>query len=161
MIKDKQSRLAAAIGKVKDVPVNQLSGVYSSVMNAWTTALEKLDSVIAGASYSVQDGAVLLTLSSWHLYPDLVVLKGSTEGIALNDELIAAGAQIIIGLEGSSHDDNKGVYWSLSLSLEVLWRCSHEIKICHLNLITLVIPAIRAGSSGVVDWKLEAPIERH
>ena len=80
-IKDKQARLAKAIGRIHDVPVNQFLGVYASVMHAWTTALETLDKVIAGASYSVQDGAVLLALSSWHLYPDLVVLRGVTEEI--------------------------------------------------------------------------------
>ena len=57
-----------------NVPVDQNMNVYTSVMQAWKTAMTTMDKLIDGISHSIHNGAVLVGLSSWHLYPDLITL---------------------------------------------------------------------------------------
>lgn len=99
-----------------DMPVNQNMNVYASVMQAWKTAMTMMDKLIDGINHSVQNGAVLLGLSSWHLYPDLIVLGKVTADTRQKDPLIAPGGIVTIGLQRAEPDDGRGVYWSLPLA---------------------------------------------
>ena len=99
-----------------NMPVNQNMNVYASVMQAWTTAMTMMDKLIDGISHSVHNGAVLLGLSSWHLYPDLLVLGKTTAHTRQKDPLIAPGGMVTIGLQVPERDDGRGVYWSLPLA---------------------------------------------
>ncbi|KAI6784675.1 uncharacterized protein J7T54_006721 [Emericellopsis cladophorae] len=98
------------------LPVGSQSMVYENVCKTWVTALMTVDKLVQGHPYSAQDGAVLLALSSWHLYPDLIVLGSSTQELRLGDDLIAPGGALTIGLQSSDSDAFKGVHWSLSLA---------------------------------------------
>ena len=40
-----------------------------------------MDNLLQGMPQSVQDGAALLGLSSWHIYPDMVVVGETTKEI--------------------------------------------------------------------------------
>ena len=99
-----------------NMPVNQNMNVYASVMQAWKTALTVMDKLIDGINHSVQNGAVLLGLYSWHLYPDLIVLGKVTADTRQKDPLIATGGIVTIGLQGAEPNDDRGVYWSLPLA---------------------------------------------
>lgn len=63
-----------------------------------------------------QNGAILLGLSSWHLYPDLLVLTESAKTVNFQDQLISPGGILTIGLYKNDVNEMKGVYWSLSLA---------------------------------------------
>jgi hypothetical protein len=53
-------------------PVSADMKVYSSVMSAWKIAVNSMEATLSGAPQSLQNGALLLGLSAWHLYPDLL-----------------------------------------------------------------------------------------
>jgi hypothetical protein len=115
-ITEKRQRQLMLILNNIDLPVNNRQQVYSSVIEAWKTALEAVDKVIGGAAYSVRDGAVLVALSAWHLYPGIVVLGKHNQEIQQHGDLIETGGVITIGLTENDSENGKGVYWSLSLA---------------------------------------------
>lgn len=98
------------------LPVNHNKSVYRSVIQAWKTAMTMMENLIKGMPQVVQDGAILLGLSAWHLYPDMVVLGDAMADVGLNDPLVALGGSLTIGLTNVNRsDDDSGLYWSLSL----------------------------------------------
>ena len=99
-----------------NMPINQNMNVFESVMQAWKTAMTMMDKLIDGISHSVQNGAVLLGLSSWHLYPDLITLGNVMAETRQKDHLIAPGGIVTIGLQVAERDNGQGVYWSLPLA---------------------------------------------
>ncbi len=99
-----------------DIPVNRNMDVYASVMQAWKTAMTTMDKLVGGMGHSVQDGSVLLGLSSWHLYPDIIILGKVTTETKQGDSLIAPGGIVTIGLQGVEANQDRGVYWSLPLA---------------------------------------------
>ncbi|KAL3418007.1 hypothetical protein PVAG01_11017 [Phlyctema vagabunda] len=98
------------------LPVNQNVMVYSSVMEAWRSAMSTIDKIIGGMPHSIQDGAVLLGLASWHLYPDMYVLKASHPEVLLKDPLVSPNGIVTLGISSRSPDSEDGVYWSLPLA---------------------------------------------
>ncbi|KAL8741502.1 MAG: hypothetical protein Q9190_005901 [Brigantiaea leucoxantha] len=99
------------------MPVNkETMDVYASVIEAWKMALTTMDKLVGGINHSVQNGAVLLGLSAWHIYPDMIVLGRGTTTVKQNDPLVAPGGVITIGLRGVELEECRGVYWSLSLA---------------------------------------------
>lgn len=95
--------------------VNKNSDPYDSVMIAWKDAMSSMDSVIMGVPQKVRNGAILLAIRSWHLYPDLCVLSHGPEVISQKDGLIPKSGIITIDLEHP--DDTAGsISWSLPLS---------------------------------------------
>lgn len=98
------------------LPVNQVEKTYNSVIEAWQTAMKGVERLITGQPQSVSDGAVLVGLASWSLYPDLLVLGNKITPVQFNDELINRGGILTIGLETGDSAQAEGVYWSLALS---------------------------------------------
>ena len=98
------------------IPVNKDMDVYASVMQAWNTAMITMDKLVEGSSQSVQNGAVLLGLSAWHLYPDLIVLGNVTVNTRQKDSLINPSGIVTLGLQGIEPENSRGVYWSLPLA---------------------------------------------
>jgi hypothetical protein len=97
------------------VPVNTESDTYSSVIKAWTVALEAMNNLVKGMPQRVQDGAALLAISSWHLYPDMIVYGGPCVEVKQKDPLFNQAALLTLGLQ-QIRDDSKSVYWSLPLA---------------------------------------------
>lgn len=64
-----------------NIPVDHMTDGYKSGLNAWITTLKTVDKLIEGMPHSIQNGAVLLGLSVWHLYPDMVVLGDTMKKI--------------------------------------------------------------------------------
>ena len=98
------------------LPVNSESGVYGSVIAAWKMAMVIVDKILGGEPHSIQDGAVLLGLASWHLYPDLCLIGSSRERTAFKDPLVSSGGIVTLGISKCSPDAENGVYWSLPLA---------------------------------------------
>jgi len=113
MLRQKQLML---IVKNIDLPVNTQGSTYDRVLDAWTTALEALERLIAGQPQRVTKGATLLGIASWHLYPDLLVLGESMTPVRFKDELISPMGQLTVGLESIDPGRHGGIFWSLPLS---------------------------------------------
>lgn len=97
--------------------VNPISDVYLSVIRAWEDAVISMDSLVRGVPQKVRNGAVLLAMNSWHLYPDLCVLSRGPDVLFQHDELIMDSGILSIDLERASDtSEPRSVSWSLPLS---------------------------------------------
>ncbi|KAE9373081.1 hypothetical protein N431DRAFT_544236 [Stipitochalara longipes BDJ] len=97
------------------IPVNNEPETYASVMKAWTVALEAMNNLVKGMPQRVHDGAALLAISSWHLYPDLVVYGNSCVEVKQKDPIFDRAALLTLGLQ-QVKEDTKSVHWSLPLA---------------------------------------------
>lgn len=109
-----QKQLMLIIDNVK-APVNRKSDTYESVMSAWTDSMTKMESLIQGISQKAQSGDVLLALSAWHLFPDMMIVDPCVVNVKQNDQTFTCGVVLTIGLENTSCGST-GVYWSLPLA---------------------------------------------
>ncbi|RDW64330.1 uncharacterized protein DSM5745_09741 [Aspergillus mulundensis] len=100
------------------LPASGKTIVADSVIHNFCTALSALDNLISGKPQRILDGGVLLGLTSWHLYPDLVLLGPMTIERQQTDPLVAQGgiATLSIAYQEDPHGNQDGVYWSLPLS---------------------------------------------
>ncbi|KAI0149553.1 hypothetical protein GGR57DRAFT_224829 [Xylariaceae sp. FL1272] len=117
VVRSRQKAVRSLLNRVKGT-VNMQTDVYTSVTETWTVALEILEKVIGGMSCSISDGAVILALISWHIYPDLIVLYPETHEIFQHDHLVQS-SQITVGLSRPAFEHSNvinGVDWSLSLA---------------------------------------------
>ncbi|PGH07739.1 hypothetical protein AJ80_07944 [Polytolypa hystricis UAMH7299] len=112
---EKQSRLTRALEGLR-LPVENGPELLDTVMKACTAALETMERLIEGTAQRVQTPAVLLGLSSWHIYPDLLVLGNvNIEPIKQLDPLVSNGGLLTIGMQLESGSD-ESIFWSLPLS---------------------------------------------
>ncbi|KAI4162051.1 MAG: hypothetical protein LQ342_004363 [Letrouitia transgressa] len=109
-----QTQLRLVLDNIS-LSVSKESDVYKSVMRTWTRALSTFENVILGQPQRIQDGGVLLALSSWHIYPDLCVFGEASHEIAQNDPLVGPGGIVSLGLK-SGKEESDGVWWSLPLA---------------------------------------------
>ncbi|KAL5083482.1 hypothetical protein Trisim1_001412 [Trichoderma cf. simile WF8] len=114
--KTKEQRSKALLYTDKTgLAVNKNSDPYHSVMIAWKDAMSSMNSLIMGVPQKVRNGAILLAIRSWHLYPDLCVLSHGPDVISQKDGLIPKSGIITIDLE--HQDETAGsISWSLPLS---------------------------------------------
>lgn len=108
------------------MPVNDDGRLYDSILSAWTGGLETLEKLIDGAPHNIRDGSVLLAISAWHIYPNMMVfgvdkLAACTE-VLQHDELVPEGGTISVGLSRIERGDlnakdprGSGIYWSMPL----------------------------------------------
>ncbi|KAM5386964.1 hypothetical protein ACJZ2D_000257 [Fusarium nematophilum] len=110
-----QTQLNLIINNV-GIAVNSRHEPYESVMEAWVSAMKAMERLVQGVPQRVNDGAILLAISSWHLYPNMQVLLGETRAVDQNDKLMR-GAVITISEQSSDPNPPRGgVFWSLPLS---------------------------------------------
>ena len=99
-----------------DAAVSPLSGTYESVVGAWVSSMKVVDNLAMGVPQSIHEGAVLIGISAWHLYPDMVVYQaGRPLEIPLRDPLMRQGGLLTVGLD-SSPTCSQGVSWALPLA---------------------------------------------
>lgn len=103
---------------LKNIPgwVNTGSSTYSKVIMAWKAAMQGLEDILNNKPQQISDGAILLAISAWHLYPDLIVLRSKTTKVSFRDPLIPPAAVITVGLDSMEADIDLGIRWSLTLS---------------------------------------------
>ncbi|KAM5435049.1 hypothetical protein McanMca71_002600 [Microsporum canis] len=92
------------------------SSTYDKVISTWKRAMLAIEDLLCGRPQSISDAGVLLALSSWHLYPDLIVLRNKTVNVKFEDPLFPCTGVCTIGLEIQPSGENEGVQWSLALS---------------------------------------------
>lgn len=97
------------------MPVNSSTDPYDSVITAWKDAMFSIDSLIQGIPQRVRNGAVLLAINSWHLYPDLCILSRGPDVIHQKDSLILGSGILTVDVERSS-ETTGSVVWSLPLA---------------------------------------------
>lgn len=107
-----QTQLMLIINNVR-LPVNSSRDPYESVITAWTSGMSAMEKLIQGIPQHIRNGATLLSISAWHLYPDMVVLANTTKSIDQEDVLLNGGLLTISLQDGEVQD---GVHWSLPLS---------------------------------------------
>ncbi|KAH8878795.1 hypothetical protein GQ53DRAFT_789682 [Thozetella sp. PMI_491] len=90
--------------------------VYTSVLRAWQMSLTAMDRLVRGMPQRVSNGAVLIAISAWHIYPDIVMFGSTAKNIVQKDRLVRPGGRLTVGLEDSIPDSGQGVHWSLSLA---------------------------------------------
>lgn len=99
-----------------ELPVNSSSDLYDSVMKAWTTAMLTMEKLVQGIPQQIRDGSILLSISSWHLYPDMAVLSDVMTHVEQNDPLMS-GSLLTFSIHTSpATEDSAGVFWSLPLA---------------------------------------------
>lgn len=98
-----------------NMPVNNEPEPYKSVMKAWVVALEAMDNLVRGLPQRVQDGAALLAISSWHLYPDMLIYGDACVEVKQKDPIFSSTALLTLGLQ-DVREECKSVYWSLPLA---------------------------------------------
>ncbi|KAJ4352436.1 uncharacterized protein N0V89_007784 [Didymosphaeria variabile] len=108
-----QTQLMLIINNVR-LPVNTAKDPYDSVINAWTSALKAMERLISGIPQRVEDGSVLLAISSWHLYPNMHVLAENAKDVDLNDHLMISSLLTLSTTVGETA--KQGVFWSLPLT---------------------------------------------
>ncbi|PMD61990.1 uncharacterized protein K444DRAFT_662148 [Hyaloscypha bicolor E] len=95
--------------------VNKIPETYSSVISAWKNALIQMEGLINGVSQEAQGGDIILGLSAWHLFPDLMVVAPRPTPVRQRDPIFAHGGVLTIGLVNPNTQD-RGVHWSLPLA---------------------------------------------
>ncbi|PVI00023.1 hypothetical protein DM02DRAFT_491291, partial [Periconia macrospinosa] len=93
--------------------------LFSNVISAWSTAIKTMDRLVAGIPQEIQNGAALLGLSAWHLYPDMHIFSPNIVPVTMDDPLMNKGGVLSLGLFEKPHttkSTHDGVYWSLSLA---------------------------------------------
>ncbi|EZF34078.1 hypothetical protein H109_04459 [Trichophyton interdigitale MR816] len=92
------------------------SSTYEQVISTWKRAMLAVEDLLCGRPQSILDAGVVLAMSSWHLYPDMIVLRNETVNVKFRDPLFPSTGICTIGLEGSDEAAAEGVRWSLALS---------------------------------------------
>ena len=95
--------------------VNENTVPYESIMEAWIRAMETVDKLVAGIPQGVGDGAALVGLTAWHLYPDMEIYEDRFKEARFGDTLIPPTALLTLGLK-SAPDAGEGIHWSLPLA---------------------------------------------
>ncbi|KAF2962700.1 hypothetical protein GQX73_g10875 [Xylaria multiplex] len=97
---------------------DQGKSLYSNIIHVWKTALSAMEGLILGRPHVVRDAPVLLGLSAWHIFPDMVVFDGQSGSttVRMKDALIKDGGILSLGFSDPGPHEHQGVYWSLSLA---------------------------------------------
>ena len=115
-----QKQLSLIIDNI-ELPVNANTDTFESVIRAWTSALTQMESLLKGISQTASNGEIILALSSWHLYPDIMIVVPTTTHVHQRDSAFVLGGIITLGLQKNDFQHG-GVYWSLPL---ILWSRGH------------------------------------
>ena len=113
--KFREQKKLGLITKNIGLPVSSGGSTYQKVIGAWKQAMVGFENIISGMPLQISDGTILLALSSWHLYPNLIILGGQLKKSQFNDELIPSSAVLTIGLS-HKEEDIQAISWSLTLS---------------------------------------------
>lgn len=95
------------------LPYKGGSSTYIKVLKVWKEAMVGMESLLRGQPQMITSQPILLALSAWHIYPNLVVLGAKPQSVTFEDDLIPSTGVATIGVESS---DNKPPHWSLALS---------------------------------------------
>ncbi|KAJ4311199.1 hypothetical protein N0V84_010561 [Fusarium piperis] len=89
---------------------------FEKVTRGWIRSMKVLDDLLQNVPQEVPDRAVLMAISAWHLYPDLLVCQDKTTKVTLGDPLFPQAAILTLGLEPRDSRSDNLCQWSLALS---------------------------------------------
>ncbi|KAF4438717.1 serine/threonine protein kinase [Fusarium austroafricanum] len=97
-IKEKHTQLQLILKNVLvAMPINSSTGFYEDMIQAWKSAMTLAENLIIGQPQEVRDFAILHSLSTWHLFPDVILPGDPATEIKQNDPLIAPGGILTVG----------------------------------------------------------------
>lgn len=102
--------------KNASLPFGTEKVTYDNVIGAWTRAMTCLERHMNSIQQQVSDGAVLLALSAWHLFPDLAFFGAKAVNIKFSDPLLPRDTIMTLGLQIENSNSRKDIRWSLALS---------------------------------------------
>ncbi|KAI0972388.1 hypothetical protein F4678DRAFT_59314 [Xylaria arbuscula] len=144
-----------------NTPINDTPQTFDSIVEAWTTALETMDKLVAGQPLAVSNGAVVLAISAWHIYPDMVVFSGNDGGktIEMKDPRVHQGGVLSLGLTDASPRASQGVYWSLALAKHKFYgRAIEKNSKLNADENRLTFNELQLVVMGVILSKWKTPI---
>ena len=97
------------------VPVGAGPSTYTEIIKVWQQSMRCLEKLLSGMPQEISDGSLLLALSAWHFFPDLIVLGSEVKNVKFNDRLIPSNGVVTVGLQ-SCTSSKEGIQWSLALS---------------------------------------------
>ncbi|KAI0444481.1 hypothetical protein F4803DRAFT_572970 [Xylaria telfairii] len=150
----RQKQLMLIINNIH-LPVNTGGSTYDSVIDAWKTSLAAMENLLCGQPQRVVNGATLMGVASWHLYPDLLILGETISTVSFKDKLVPDTAKLTVGLENANPERRDGIFWSLPLSHlrfygDPVLANSHTIRdASRLNMDELQLLAL---GSAIATW---------
>lgn len=103
---------------IKDaqLPFSDGESTYSKVIEAWRQAMSVLENLLCGRPQEISSRSILVALSAWHLFPDILVLGRETIPIKFNDRFVNPLGIATIAKEPRSKVASRFTSWSLTLS---------------------------------------------
>ena len=98
------------------IPYPGGGSTFERVTLTWIRAMEVLEKLLNNLPQQACDQAVLLGISSWHLYPDLLVFQTEAKKVSFNDSLFPNSGVLSLGLEYKDRPNDNFLRWSLALS---------------------------------------------
>lgn len=101
---------------------------FEKVTRAWIRSMEVMETLLGNEPQVALDRSVLLAISSWHLFPNLLVFQEEATNVSFSDELFPALGVLSLGVEyhvqsrdaqdEKAQDSGLGMAtrWSLALS---------------------------------------------
>lgn len=104
-----------------ELPFADTGTTFERVTSAWIRSMEVIEKLLHNVPQMACDRSVLLAISSWHLYPNLLIFQENATNVPFKDDLFPGAAVLSLGLEFRNHDkrpdQRKAVsQWSLALS---------------------------------------------
>ncbi|OJJ42020.1 hypothetical protein ASPZODRAFT_20862 [Penicilliopsis zonata CBS 506.65] len=100
-----------------NLPLPSHSKTYANILHVWKQAMQGVEALLSGTPLLVNDGTLLLAFSSWHLFPDLIVLGQEAKNVCFRDKLFPQGGKATIGAgTASARSPSGGLQWSLAFS---------------------------------------------
>lgn len=109
-----QKQLMLILDNIHD-RVNTAQEAFHSVLRAWLDSLSAFEALLNGVSQKARNGGILLALSAWHIYPDLMIVEPYPKTIAQRDSLLSSSGILTVGLQNTQGEQG-GICWSLPLA---------------------------------------------
>ncbi|KAG8161927.1 hypothetical protein KVR01_007692 [Diaporthe batatas] len=127
------------------LPVSSGTSLYDGVVRAWCQAMDGLERLLNGEPQNVTDGAILLAVSAWHIYPNLLVLSSESVEVDFDDRLLQSSGLLTVAINTveDSPDGKDGLHWSMALSrykyygraLKAVGEIDHRLTVEQLHLV--------------------------
>ncbi|KAI1637271.1 hypothetical protein F4809DRAFT_605327 [Biscogniauxia mediterranea] len=112
-----QHRQLALIADNIQVPFTTTGTTFEKVTSSLVNCMQVLEKLMGNLPQQAGDRAVLLAISSWHLYPRLLVFQTQATNVDFGDELFFPSSGVLsLGLEYKGEEASQLTKWSLSLS---------------------------------------------
>ena len=99
------------------LPFDSSGSTYSKVIESWRLSMLGLEKLLCGKPQTTVNNAILIAMSAWHLYPDLIVLDKQIKNVKFADHFINPGGVGTIDLyRAELSTPAEGTQWSLLLS---------------------------------------------